>query len=135
MKKAIFNPGKHTNPASIALLIYRLAFSVMMITHGLPKLVNFGTKSETFADPFGIGSTFSLALVVFAELFAPMLVIIGLATRLAVIPVIVTMAVAAFSIHAGDPFADKEMSLLYLTAFTGILIAGAGKFSVDAMIK
>lgn len=103
-----------------------------MLTHGFPKLIKlFGSEEIVFADPFGMGMATTLALAVFAEFVCSILVIIGLGTRLAAVPLIITMFTAAFVIHAPDPFQRKEMALLYLVIFTVILITGAGKHSLD----
>lgn len=103
-----------------------------MLTHGTPKLINlFGSEEIVFADPFGIGHGITLALAVFAEFVCSILVILGLGTRLAVIPLIITMLTAALIIHAADPFQRKEMAIIYLLIFTVLLITGAGKHSLD----
>lgn len=116
---------------NIGLLLLRVGFGSMMLTHGIPKLQKIIAGDFTFGDPFGIGQTTTLILAVFAEVVFPFLIIIGFKTRLSTIPVIITMAVAAFVVHASDPFSGKEMALLYLTAFISIALLGGGKYSVD----
>jgi len=119
----------------IWLLIFRVLISIFMLTHGMGKfklLLDGG--AENFIDPLGVGPVFSLYLVVFAEVFCSVLIILGLATRFAVIPLIITMAVAAFIFHGADPFAAKEMGLLYMLFYVGILITGPGKYAVDKLI-
>jgi len=118
--------------ASFGLLVFRVAVCAMMLTHGLSKMSNFLTLSRHF-DPIGIGGTFSLSLVIFAEVFCSIAVLLGLFTRLAAVPLIVAMCVAV-SVHAGKGFAEMELALLYLTCFTAILITGPGSFSVDRLI-
>ena len=118
--------------ASFGLLVFRVAVCAMMLTHGLAKMSNFSTLSKHF-DPIGMGGTLSLSLVIFAEVFCSIAVILGLFTRLAAIPLIVAMSVA-LSVHAGQGFAAMELALLYLTAFTAILITGPGSYSVDRLI-
>jgi len=115
----------------IGLLLTRIGFSAMMLVHGIPKLLRLFEGDFSFGDPLGIGPTPSFFLAVFAEAICPMLIIIGFKTRLASIPVIITMAVAAFLVHAPDDFATKEKALLYLIAFLGIALLGPGKHSVD----
>ena len=103
-----------------------------MLTHGTPKLITlFGSEEIAFADPFGMGMEITLAFAVFAEFICSILVILGLGTRLAAIPLIITMFTAAVIIHASDPFQRKEMALFYLLVFTVLLITGAGKHSLD----
>ncbi|MCL2028522.1 MAG: DoxX family protein [Bacteroidales bacterium] len=117
--------------ASFGLLVLRVAISVMMLTHGLNKLSHFSTLSQQF-DPIGMGGTLSLALVVFAEVFCSIAVLLGLFTRLAALPLIVAMCVAVFS-HSGQGFAAQELALLYLTCFTTVLITGPGRYSIDRL--
>ena len=115
-------------------LLLRLAFGGMMLTHGVPKLLGFAEKMDGFPDPLGVGSTLSLTLAVFAEVVCAGLVVLGAFTRLAVVPLIVTMLVAAFIVHADDPFGRKELALAYGLAYLAIGLLGAGRFSVDARL-
>ncbi len=116
---------------NIGLLLLRLGFGGMMLTHGIPKLLKMLSGDFSFGDPIGIGEPASLVLAVLGEALFPILVIIGFKTRLAAIPVIITMVVAAFIVHAADPLGTKEMAILYLFAFTVIALLGPGKYSVD----
>jgi putative oxidoreductase len=135
LKNILFNSGKHKPLASFALLLLRASFGLMMITHGYPKLLSFIDNPSAFPDPIHIGPSLSHGLTVFAEFFCAILIVIGLATRWAAIPLMIAMTVAAFVIHAGEPIGEKEMSLLYLSAYTSILILGAGSYSLDKAIS
>ena len=106
-----------------------------MMTHGFSKLMNFSSKAAGFPDPIGLGSSFSLGLTVFAEFFCAAFIIVGLLTRLSLVPLIITMAVAAFYIHGGDPIAKQELSLFYLAVYTALLFTGPGKFSLDSILR
>ena len=106
-----------------------------MFRHGLDKLVNFSEKKADFLDPFGIGSEYALMLAIFAEAFCSILVSAGLFTRFAIIPLITTMAVAVIIAHAHDPFPDREMAVMYLAIFVGILIYGPGRYSLDCYFR
>lgn len=114
-----------------ALAILRIGFSGAMLTHGIPKVSMLLDNPSGFSDPLGIGATVSLILAILGECIAPIFVLIGFKTRYAAIPVIITMAVATFVVHATDPFGAKEKAILYLVAFIAIALAGAGKYSVD----
>lgn len=116
----------------LGLLLLRIGAGGLMLTHGTPKLIKlFGGEEIAFADPFGLGMGVTLALAVFAEFICSILLIVGLGTRLAAIPLMITMAVAAFLVHAADPFQRKELAIIYLLVFTVLLITGAGKHSLD----
>ena len=132
--KRIFSTNFTTANVNTALLLLRVAAASFMLTHGLPKLMNMLAGTSKFGDPLGLGPELSLGLTVFAEFVCSILLLLGLATRLALIPLIITMAVAAFVAHAGDPFGKKEMAFLYLVVFFALLITGPGKYSVDHAI-
>lgn len=116
----------------IGLLIFRLAISGLMLTHGIPKLIRFfGDAPIQFADPLGIGEVTTFTLAVFAEFVCSVLVIIGLGTRFAVLPLIATMAVVALIVHVPDGFGKQELPLLFLSGWILLFFTGAGKYSLD----
>ncbi len=136
MIKKFFSTNYNSTLLNVWLLVFRVGTSVMMLTHGMPKLSRlFGDDPIKFADPLGVGVVASLALAVFSEFFCSLLLILGLGTRLAVLPLIFTMIVISFVVHAGDPFTKIELPLMYLFAYLTILVAGPGKYSVDGMIS
>ncbi len=118
-------------------LFLRVSFPLtMIVAHGWGKMMMlFADGPIQFADPIGVGQTTSLVLAVLGEVVCPFLMLIGLRTRWVAIPAIITMAVAAFIIHGSDPFAKKEMALIYLFGFIGIFLVGSGKFSLDKMLS
>ena len=138
--------------ASIGLLILRLGIGGYLITHGWGKLqMLLAGGAEKFGDPIGLGSTLSLALVTASEFLCALLILLGLATRLAAVPVVISMFVAAFVIHARDPWTmeaaasaffsgasktwfSKEPALLYLIPFLSLVFTGGGKLSLDGLI-
>jgi len=117
----------------LGLLIFRLIVGGLMLTHGYGKFIRLFEGNIRFADPIGLGPEISLVLTVFAEFICALLIMFGLITRLATIPLIVTMAVAAFIIHGSDPLAEKEKALLYLASFIILFYKGGGRYSLDRM--
>lgn len=115
----------------IGLVFLRVVSSGMMLVHGFPKFQKLLSGNFEFANPLGIGKAPSLFLAVIGEFIAPLLIIVGYKTRFATIPVIITMMVAAFIVHAPDPYGKKEFALLYAVLFTAILLLGPGKYSLD----
>lgn len=115
----------------VAILLLRIGTASLMLTHGIPKLLRVLEGDFSFSDPIGIGSTTSLILVTFAEAICAFLVLIGLMTRISLIPLIIAMIVAVFVAHAGDPFGDKELGLFFLISFIVLFLTGPGKYSVD----
>lgn len=120
-----------------AIFLLRLVSgSFMLFAHGLSKLNRLFSSGEiTFADPLGIGTIPSLFLATFAEFFCSIFLIVGLFTRASLIPLIITMFVAAFIRHGNDPFSQMEKALLFLLIFVVLFITGPGKFALSKAIK
>lgn len=129
--KKLFSTRINDASIHVSLLLLRLTAGGFMLTHGYPKLQRLFEGNLRFGDPLGLGPEVSLVLTVFAELVCALLVVLGLGTRFATVPLIVTMAVAAFIAHGPDPFARKELALFYLVGYVILLFAGSGKISVD----
>src|SRR5690349_900320 len=106
------------------LLLLRAGAAGIMLTHGWAKLSGFSSMTSTFPDPLGVGSLPTLIIAVFAEFFCSIFLIVGLYTRIASLPLVLTMLVAALITHASDPFAKKELALLYGVAFIAVACAG-----------
>ena len=116
----------------LGLLVLRLWFGLeMALMHGLPKLQKLLSADPQFADPLDIGVTASLGLAVFGEFVCGLLIAAGFFTRLACIPYLITMLVAAFVVHAGDPWGKMAFPLAYAVAVIVLLITGPGRYSVD----
>ncbi len=118
---------------NLSQLILRLAAGGMMLTHGYPKFLKLISGNFAFGDPIGLGPEVSLVLTVFAEFVCSILIVLGLFTRLAAIPLIFTMLVAVFLVHGADPFSKQELGLMYAAMFTCIGLLGPGKFSIDSL--
>jgi putative oxidoreductase len=121
---------------NIAFLLLRIIFGIaLLVNHGYPKLIGFEKRKENFVDFLGMGSTTTLILVIFAEVFCSAFIVLGLFSRMAAFVVVFCMGYAFFISNGGDLFGDGEMSALFFTAFSTILLCGPGTFSVDGMIS
>jgi putative oxidoreductase len=130
----LFSTRLNNSTVQLSLFMLRLAAGGFMLTHGFPKLERLINGNFRFSDPIGLGPEVSLVLVVFAEFFCAILVIIGLGTRLATLPLIIAMSVAAFVANANAAFAKKELALIYLVSFVILLLTGPGKISFDYFV-
>ena len=134
MLKNFLKPIKLPNAADWAVLILRVGISLLMVTHGYAKLSKFISGDHAFADPIGIGEELSLMLTIGAEFFCSILLIIGLASRAVLIPLLFTMLVVLFIVHANDPFDKKEHALLFIIPYITLLFTGPGRFSLDKFL-
>jgi putative oxidoreductase len=131
MKKLISIQSFSTDLATLSL---RLLFGGMFTYYGYVKFINYDAILPMFGDIIGIGSKLSFNLVIFAELICGFLILIGLLTRFAVIPVFITMVVAYFIAHGKDAFDVKAIAFVYMILCFTVFILGSGKYSVDALL-
>lgn len=129
---------KLTNPLSLntdlASLVLRLLFGGMFVYHGWPKLTGYSQMVEMFGDPIGIGNELSVLLVIFAEFFCGLFILLGFLTRFSVIPVFITMLVAFFVAHGKDEFTMKMLPFVYLFLCVVLFILGSGRYSIDELL-
>jgi putative oxidoreductase len=132
MTNRIFSPRPLNTDA--AALLLRLIFGGLFIYYGWMKLSNYNQILPMFGDIIGIGSKLSFNLVIFAEFFCGIFITVGAFTRLAVIPILITMIVAFFIAHAKDSFEVKQLAFVYMLLCPVIFLLGSGKYSVDELI-
>ena len=119
---------------NFALLILRIGMGSLMLAHGYDKLVHFARYKGNFINFLGMGSGPSLALVIFAEFFCALFLIVGLFSRLVAIPIVISLSIALWKAHQFDFFGGGEKAALLLTGFIAILLLGPGKASVDGLV-
>ena len=130
--KTFFRVAVASDETDIALLGARFGIAALILTHGIPKLIMlFSGQPIQFPPVLGMSAEFSLALAVAAEVLCSILVLIGFGTRLVVIPLAITMIIAAFLIHGNDPLSVKEPALQYLLVYVVLFLTGSGKYSLD----
>ncbi|MHA3788045.1 DoxX family protein [Flavobacterium hauense] len=131
----LFDTSRDKKLYHTGLLLLRLVVSCFMLTHGAKKyMMLFSGEPIQFADPLGMGQTNTLILAFIAEFICSVFILIGFATRLAVIPLIITMFSIVFVVHAPDGFEQQELPGLYLVIYVLLLITGSGKYSIDHLI-
>ena len=120
----------------IGQLLLRLSFaSFMVVGHGWGKFQRLVSGEEIrFADPLGLGTELSFTLATSAEFFCAILVGVGILTRLNLIPLAFTMAVAAFIVHGDDEFARKEKALMYFAAWVALFFSGPGRLTLQNLL-
>jgi putative oxidoreductase len=118
----------------LAALVLRLVFGGLFIYYGWMKLSNYDQILPMFGDIIGIGSKLSFNLVIFAEFFCGIFITVGFFTRLAVVPIFITMVVAFFIAHAKDTFEVKQLAFVYMLLCPVIFLLGGGRYSLDALM-
>ena len=135
MKKLI-RTNHNLENLDLVILIARVSIAALMLSHGLPKLATLLTEGPVqFPGILGMTPEISLGLAVFAEVICSLFILIGLGTRYATIPLIVTMLVAVLYVHGADPFVKQELALHYLLVYGLLFLTGSGKYSVDHLLQ
>lgn len=130
MARVFFQKLTVTYPDSAALVL-RLGFGFMMaVNHGYVKLTHFHEWKTDFTSFMGLDGSLSLSLAIFAELVCSILLIVGLFTRLALLPLLITMGVI-FQSHNWDFLGEGELATSFLIGYLAILAIGPGRFSLD----
>jgi putative oxidoreductase len=128
--------ASYTPMTDFALFVLRVWFGLLLfVKHGLDKAMNFNRLSAHFADPFHIGSTPSLLLVLLAEVVCPLLLVLGLWTRVAAAIIVIDLAVAFGFAHRFQLFGARngELAFAFLGAFLALCFSGAGRWSLDGV--
>ncbi|MBW9399746.1 DoxX family protein [Leclercia sp. EC_58] len=111
----------------LGLFFLRIAGSLLLLyVHGLPKVLHFSEELTRIEDPFGFGPYFSLIPAIVAEVICPILILFGVATRLACVPIIAVLLVAMLVVHPGWSIAEGQFGWLLLIIFTTLAITGPG---------
>ncbi len=122
-------------PIDLGLLFLRLAGSFMLFyVHGLPKLLHYAHELTVIEDPFGMGPTVSLWAAILAEAICPVLIALGVFTRLACLPIIGVLLVAMLAVHPGWSIAEGQFGWLLLVIFTAIALCGPGRWRLGGGI-
>lgn len=133
--RKIFSVNNNSTATDTALLIARVGIAGLMLTHGIPKLMMLLSGGAVqFPPVMGMSAEVSLGLTIFSEVLCSLLILVGFGTRIAVVPLIITMLVAVFLIHATDPMSKKEPGLQYLLVYLVLLFGGSGKYSIDYLL-
>lgn len=138
-----------TTESDITLTILRIALAVVIFPHGAQKLLGWfgghGFKGTMgfFTGSLKVPSVLALG-VILIEFFAPIMLLIGLATRAAALAIAVVMIVAVFMVHLRVGFfmnwfgaqqgEGYEFHLLAVGIAVALLIGGGGAYAVDALI-
>jgi putative oxidoreductase len=117
--------------------LFRAVMGLLILNHGL--VVFNAEKMDQMAGFLGESLSMPMPMLMAylakgSEFFGGVLLVLGLFTRFACIPLFIAMAVAAFATHEGKIFSEAEPAFMYLVLFCAIFLAGSGKWSLDNLL-
>lgn len=128
-------------PEKLGIALVRIMVGVVFVMHGYQKWFVFKPEGTVgFFHSIGLPPAAAYAAMT-VELGCGVLLVLGLFTRLAAIPIMVTMTVAILQVHLPNGFflKDKtpgfEYALTLGVAALGLLLAGPGTLSVDSLLS
>jgi len=121
--------------AENGVFLLRVSVSLLMLSHGVPKALDFQNLAQSFPDPLNVGTEVSAMLIVFAEVGCSVLLLFGLFGRFASATLFIAMMVAAFVHQFADPFSSRELPLLYASVYACLTFTGPGSTSIDAWFQ
>jgi doxX family protein len=129
--------------SALGLLVLRLFAAYEFWEAGMQKWSGenwFAEINDQFPFPFYLlPDSMNWNLAMWAELVFPVLLLLGLATRLSALGLIIVTGVAWAAVHAGAGYnvCDNgyKMALIYIVVLIPILLQGAGCLSLDALLK
>ncbi|MBK4992480.1 DoxX family protein [Pseudomonas sp. S37] len=132
--KAFLDPQSPTLTA-LGLLFMRItAAFLLLFIHGLPKLLDWSGELQRIEDPFGLGAPLTLGLAIFAEVLCPLLLLLGIAARLACLPVLAVLLVALVVVHPDWTLEQGQFAWLLVALYGGLALTGPGAYSLSALI-
>lgn len=137
LRSLLFGGATSDSPAAdLGLLVLRVVAGLSLaLLHGMGKMppsdgliTRVGEMGLPLPAMFGwLAGT--------AEFGAALLIVLGLLTRPAAFLVTGNMVVVVLLAHAGDSIGDREKPLLFLAIAIFLMLAGAGRFSIDALLR
>lgn len=130
MKKLFVQPIS----TDLGILMLRLIVGGLFTWHGYDALLHYKLYLSMSKSTIGLGTNLEFNLVVFSQFLCGIFVAFGFLTRLSIIPIFITMAVAFFIAHKGQPFVQKELPFAYLLLCIPVFVSGSGRYSIDKLL-
>ncbi len=130
--KQILNSDLGSSFNNAAILVFRILLAVELFrVHGMKKFRVENGQKEHVPNPLHLPEKLNGLVATFSDTVVPFFIILGLGTRLAVLPTIGVTAVGYFVVHRKDSLEVRDVPYMYTLSLLLILALGAGKYSLD----
>ena len=130
--KQILNSDLGSSFNNAAILVFRILLAVELFrVHGMKKFRIENGQKEHVPNPLHLPEKLNGLVATFSDTVVPFFIILGLGTRLAVLPTIGVTAVGYFVVHRKDSLEVRDVPFMYTLSLLLILALGAGTYSLD----
>jgi putative oxidoreductase len=120
-------------------LVLRVVLGVLILFHGIAKVIGGPAFIVGVAEKAGLPGALGY-LVYVGEVLAPLLLILGLWTRVGALIIVINMIVAVLLVHTSDVFTVNssggyglELQAMYLFSAIAVALLGAGRYSLGGI--
>ena len=128
--------ARDTAGVDAALLILRVVLGLLILLHGVSKLPPPPEFLASALSERGLPAFVAYG-VYLGEIVGPILIIVGIWTRVGAVLIVANMVVAVLAAHMGDLFSVNkqggyalELQAMYLFTAVALALTGAGRYSV-----
>jgi len=115
-----------------ALLLFRILLALELFrVHGMKKFRVENGQREHVPNPLGLPDKLNGLVATFSDTVVPFLIMLGVGTRLVILPTIGVTAIGYFVVHRKDSLEVRDVPYMYTLCLLFILALGAGTYSVD----
>ncbi|WP_167511680.1 DoxX family protein [Flavobacterium nitrogenifigens] len=130
--KQILYSDLGTSFNNAALLVFRILLAVELFrVHGMKKFRVENGQKEHVPNPLHLPEKLNGLVATFSDTVIPFFIILGLGTRLAVLPTIGVTAIGYFVVHKNDSLEVRDVPYMYTLSLLLLLALGAGTYSLD----
>lgn len=130
--KQILNSDLGNSFNNAALLVFRVLLAIELFrVHGMKKFRVENGQKEQVPNPLHLPEKLNGLVATFSDTIIPFFIILGLGTRLAVLPTIGVTAIGYFVVHRNDSLEVRDVPYMYTLSLLLLLALGAGTYSLD----
>jgi len=130
--KQILYSDLGTSFNNAALLVFRVLLAIELFrVHGMKKFRVEDGQKEHVPNPLHLPEKLNGLVATFSDTVIPFFIILGLGTRLAVLPTIGVTAIGYFVVHKNDSLEVRDVPYMYTLSLLLLLALGAGTYSLD----
>ena len=130
--KQILNSDLGNSFNNAALLAFRVLLAIELFrVHGMKKFRVENGQKEHVPNPLHLPEKLNGLVATFSDTVIPFFIILGLGTRLAVLPTIGVTAIGYFVVHKNDSLEVRDVPYMYTVSLLLLLALGAGTYSMD----